>query len=79
MRILVTGGAGYIGSVVTEQLVRHGHDALVFDNLSKGHRDAVSGGAQFVPGNVRDRLGVLRTLRTFGAEAVIHLAADSRL
>jgi nucleoside-diphosphate-sugar epimerase len=41
MRILVTGGAGYIGSVVTEQLVEQGHAALVFDNLSKGHRDAV--------------------------------------
>jgi UDP-glucose 4-epimerase len=48
MRILVTGGAGYIGSVVTEQLVEQGQAVLVFDNLSKGHRDAVVDGAEFV-------------------------------
>jgi len=48
MRIFVTGGAGYIGSVVTEQLVGQGHAVLVFDNLSKGHRDAVVDGAAFV-------------------------------
>lgn len=40
MRILVTGGAGYIGSVVTEELLKDGHDAIVYDNLSKGHRAA---------------------------------------
>ena len=48
MRVLVTGGAGYIGSVVSEQLINDGHDVVVYDNLSKGHRDAVVEGARFV-------------------------------
>ena len=77
MRILVTGGAGYIGSVVTEQLIDQGHTVLVFDNLSKGHRDAVVEGAGFVQGDLRDRAEVVRALRTCGGEAVVHLAADS--
>lgn len=77
MRILVTGGAGYIGSVVTEQLVEQGHAVLVFDNLSKGHRDAVVDGAEFVQADLRDYAAVVRALRTFDADAVVHLAADS--
>jgi UDP-glucose 4-epimerase len=77
MRILVTGGAGYIGSVVTEQLVEQDHAVLVFDNLSKGHRDAVVDGAEFVQADLRDYAEVLRALRTFNADAVVHLAADS--
>jgi UDP-glucose 4-epimerase len=77
MRILVTGGAGYIGSVVTEQLVEQGHAVLVFDNLSKGHRDAVVDGAEFVQADLRDYAEVERALRTFDADAVVHLAADS--
>jgi UDP-glucose 4-epimerase len=77
MRILVTGGAGYIGSVVTEQLVEQGHAVLVFDNLSKGHRDAVVDGAEFVQADLRDYAEVVRALRTFDADAVVHLAADS--
>jgi UDP-glucose 4-epimerase len=77
MRILVTGGAGYIGSVVTEQLVEQGHAVLVFDNLSKGHRDAVVDGAEFVQADLRDYAAVVRALRTFDTDAVVHLAADS--
>ena len=48
MRILVTGGAGYIGSVASEQLVEAGHAVAVFDNLSQGHRAAVPTGAAFI-------------------------------
>ena len=48
MRVLVTGGAGYIGSVVTEELLRDGHEVVVFDSLYKGHRGAVVEGAEFV-------------------------------
>ena len=48
MRVLVTGGAGYIGSVVVEELVRDGHHVVVYDNLSQGHRTGIPQGAHFV-------------------------------
>lgn len=77
MRILVTGGAGYIGSVVTEELVAGGHDVVVFDNLEKGHRDAVVEGAAFRQGDVLDGEALRRSFREHRVEAVVHLAADS--
>ena len=77
MRVVVTGGAGYIGSVVTEAIVERGHTALVVDNLSKGHRDAVAGGAVFVELDLRRGDELADTLKRFDADAVIHLAADS--
>lgn len=77
MKVLVTGGAGYIGSVITEKLISAGHEAVVYDDLSKGHRQAVVKDAEFVKGDVREG----NTLRTVLVEqridAVIHLAADS--
>ena len=76
MRVAVTGGAGYIGSVVVEVLVSQGHDVLVIDNLSKGHRDAV-----VVPLllelDIANRHAVAAELRAFHCDAVIHMAADS--
>ena len=54
MRVLVTGGAGYIGSVVTEKLIEDGHEVVVYDNLSKGHRAAVHPDARFVQGDLHD-------------------------
>jgi UDP-glucose 4-epimerase len=77
MRVLVTGGAGYIGSVVTEELVTDGHEAVVYDSLYKGHRAAVAGGAKFVEGDLLDVERVRRTLSENRIEAVIHMAADS--
>lgn len=77
MRVLVTGGAGYIGSVVSEQLVNDGHDVVVYDNLSKGHRDAVVEGARFVEGDLLDANTLRRTLDGDRIEAVIHMAAFS--
>jgi UDP-glucose 4-epimerase len=77
MRVVVTGGAGYIGSVLTEELVRDGHAVLVIDNLSKGHRDAVVDGAQFLQADLSNRHAVVAAMRSFGAEATIHMAADS--
>jgi UDP-glucose 4-epimerase len=77
MRVLVTGGAGYIGSVVTEELVAGGHEAVVYDSLYKGHREAVVGGAKFVEGDLLDVELLRRTMRENGIEAVIHMAADS--
>jgi len=55
MKILVTGGAGYIGSVTTAELIAAGHQAVVFDNLYQGHADAVPPGATFVQGDLADR------------------------
>jgi UDP-glucose 4-epimerase len=77
LRVVVTGGAGYIGSVVTEELVREGHEALVIDNLAKGHRDAVVDGAEFLQLDLLERAEVARALGEFRADAVVHLAADS--
>ena len=77
MRILVTGGAGYIGSVVSEQLVNDGHQVVVYDNLVKGHRGAVVAGAEFVNGDLLDAEGLRETLKDKRIEAVIHMAAYS--
>ena len=77
MRILVTGGAGYIGSVMTDVLVEGGHDVTVIDNLSRGHRDALSPGAAFIEGDLLDNALVLGTLRQRRIEAVIHMAGDA--
>ena len=77
MKVLVTGGAGYIGSVVSEQLVNDGHEVVVYDNLSKGHREAVVEGARFVEGDLLDADKLRQTLNDNGIEAVIHMAAYS--
>ena len=77
MRILVTGGAGYIGSVVTEELVNDGHDVVVYDNLSKGHRGAVVDGAHFVEGDLFETDKLRQTLNDNRTDAVIHMAASS--
>ena len=75
MRVLVTGGAGYIGSGVVEELLRAGHRAVVYDSLYKGHRDAVHPDAEFLHADLLDG----QRLRTAldGSEAVVHMAADS--
>ena len=76
MRFLVTGGAGYIGSVVTVQLLEDGHEVVVLDNLSKGHRRAVPEGASFVRGDLLDAQRLARVLAT-GFDGVLHFAALS--
>lgn len=77
MRVLVTGGAGYIGSVVTEQLIGDGHEVVVYDNLSKGHRGAVVEGAEFVQASLSDVETLRTTLSDRKVEAVVHMAASS--
>jgi UDP-glucose 4-epimerase len=77
MRVLVTGGAGYIGSVVTEELVKDGHEVVVYDNLVKGHRGAVVDGARLVEGDLLDSSKLRQTLKDERVEAVIHMAAYS--
>jgi UDP-glucose 4-epimerase len=77
MRIMVTGGAGYIGSVITEELLACGHEVTVYDNLAKGHRDAVPPGAALHVGDVLDGATLRQVLGGAGIEAVVHMAADS--
>jgi UDP-glucose 4-epimerase len=77
MKILVTGGAGYIGSVATELLVRDGHQVLVFDNLQQGHRAAVEPGAAFVQGDLANYRAIDAAIRDFSPDAVMHFAANS--
>ena len=75
MRVLVTGGAGYIGSITTAHLLDLGHTVGVLDDLSTGHRPALDPRADFVEGRVQDRERL--DLALAGAEAVIHFAALS--
>jgi UDP-glucose 4-epimerase len=74
MRLLVTGGAGYIGSVVAAQLVAAGHEVVVLDDLSTGHADAVPAGAVFIRGDLRNDAG---RILADGFDAVLHFAAKS--
>ena len=74
MNVLLTGGAGYIGSHVVRSLSAAGHTAVVYDSLVNGHRAAV-GGAEFVAGDVASKADLLATMRQYDIEAVIHLAA----
>jgi UDP-glucose 4-epimerase len=75
MHILVTGGAGYIGSIVTEHLIKAGDTVVVLDNLSQGHRDAVHPQATFVEGNVGDRALLDDILRDQPIDGVMHFAS----
>ena len=76
MRVMVTGGAGYIGSVVSEELLRAGHEVVVFDNLSQGHREAVHPDAVFLQGDLRDADAVERIFVEHpGIEGVMHFAS----
>jgi UDP-glucose 4-epimerase len=77
MRVLVTGGAGYIGSVVVEELLSRGHAPVVYDNLSKGHRESVAPGVEFILGELVDRRTLERVFAEHRIEAVVHMAADS--
>jgi UDP-glucose 4-epimerase len=74
MKLLVTGGAGYIGSIVAAQLLSSGHEVVVLDNLERGHREAVPAGARLVVADLRDRDAVVPALSE-GFDGVLHFAA----
>jgi len=76
MKLLVTGGAGYIGSVVASMALREGHQVAVLDDLSTGHADAVPAGAAFAEGRVHDQ-ALVQALLADGVDAVLHFAAKS--
>ena len=75
MKILVAGGAGYIGSCTTEYLLERGHEICVFDALLNGHRQAVDPRAKFVKGNLEDYSAISNAIHDFQPEGVIHFAA----
>src|SRR5437762_8638122 len=77
MKILVVGGAGYIGSVCSELLLDEGHQVAIFDNLSEGHRAAIDSRAKFVEGDLHDRQSIEKALATERPDAVMHFAASA--
>jgi UDP-glucose 4-epimerase len=79
MRILVSGGAGYVGSVTVETLQEAGHDVVVLDDLSTGHRAAVVDGVTLAVGSYGDQETLARLLDRYRIEAVLHCAAKSQV
>lgn len=77
MNVLVTGGAGYIGSIVTEHLLKQQHNVIVLDNLQQGHREAVMESAELVIGDICDSGKLDWIFRHFSVDAVMHMAADT--
>jgi UDP-glucose 4-epimerase len=77
LKVLVTGAAGYIGSIVTGQLIEQGHQVIALDNLKNGHRAAVHLAATFAQVDLLDADGLTAFLRTSKVDAVVHLAAEA--
>src|SRR5579864_5791077 len=75
MKVLVTGGAGYIGATTVRSLLAAGHDVAVYDNLSKGHREAVPAEVPLLVGDVSDRRTIDAAIRQHRPEAIFHFAA----
>ena len=75
MKVLVTGGAGYIGCVTVERLISEGHSVVVFDNLSQGHRAAVHSDATFIEGDLSEPDEIESAFSTHPIDAVMHFAS----
>ncbi len=75
MKVFVTGGSGYIGSVVVKRLLERGDQVVVFDNLERGHRCNLDSRAEFVEGDLRDGQLIVETLAKVKPDAVLHFAA----
>lgn len=75
MKVLVTGGAGFIGATTVQSLLESGHDVVVYDNLSKGHAGAVPNSAQLIQGDIADRQRLDAAFREHRPAAVMHFAA----
>jgi UDP-glucose 4-epimerase len=75
LKILVTGGAGYIGGTVALRLLSAGHNVLIYDNFCHGHRDLVPAGTQLIEGDIADRERLTRILRDEQIDGVMHFAA----
>lgn len=77
MKILVTGGAGYIGSIVAEELLKDGYEVLVLDNLQQGHRAAVPQEAKFIYADICNPVSLQEVFQNYKIDAVMHMAAES--
>jgi len=77
MKVFVTGGAGYVGSVCVEELVNAGYEVTVLDNLTEGHRAAVDNRAEFIDGDLANRSLVVEILQRFRPDAVMHFASNT--
>jgi UDP-glucose 4-epimerase len=77
MNVFVTGGAGYIGSICTEELLNAGHKVTVYDDLSEGHRSAVDERASFVLGRPDEDGNILKAVESARPEAIVHFAANA--
>jgi UDP-glucose 4-epimerase len=75
MKVFLTGGAGYIGSVTSELLLNEGHEVVVFDNLGRGHRKAIDPRAEFIEGDLRSKDSVADAMAQAKPDAVMHFAA----
>jgi len=78
-KILVTGGAGYIGSICVEELIKQGQDVIVVDNLQEGHRQAVSSDADFYQGDFGNKAFLEPIFKRHDIEAVMHFAAETTI
>jgi UDP-glucose 4-epimerase len=77
MNVFVTGGAGYIGSICTEQLLEAGHQVTVYDNLTEGHRSAVDSRVRFIFGKPEEEGDILKAVQSAGPDAILHFAASA--
>src|SRR5277367_5673149 len=77
MHIFVTGGAGYIGSICSEELINAGHKVTIFDNLTEGHRAAVDRRATFIKGELMNREEIFAAVKGAKADAIMHFAANA--
>jgi UDP-glucose 4-epimerase len=77
MKVFVTGGAGYVGSICVEELIKAGHTVTVYDNLVEGHRSAVDSQAVFILGNPEQDGDIFRSIQTTKPDAIIHFAASA--
>ena len=77
MNVFVTGGAGYIGSICTEELLNAGHQVTVYDDLTEGHRSAVDARAKFVLGKPESDGDILNAVKSARPDAIMHFAASA--
>ena len=77
MNILVTGSAGFVGSIVAEELIKQGHSVVALDNLQQGHREAVPPEAEFILADVCDAQALEDIFYRFKIDAVMHMAAET--